>query len=211
MAVMKPDLLLKQYHPKFPISLGALWTVYTRLNAHAEQDLFNHRMKRKSETIVKSQAINSYAFCGRLIHCGIRVEDRESARPFLLSTDFPEVDDPSRDEELVDAPSEDELLDELSKVELEEAPLSYGDLPGICHLHLWAEDTRVGGVLAVGPRGSARFKKRHRIGNLFRFPTFILSGDAGHHLAIDKGQEARELRVPALHLGAGQPLKNVST
>ncbi|KAJ8428572.1 hypothetical protein Cgig2_021630 [Carnegiea gigantea] len=27
MAVMKPDLLLKQYHPKSPISLGALWTI----------------------------------------------------------------------------------------------------------------------------------------------------------------------------------------
>jgi len=65
--------------------------------------------------------------------------------------------------------------------------ISYGDFPGICHLHLWTKDTRGGGVLAAGPRGSARFKKRHRVGNLFGFPTFILSGDASHHLAINKG------------------------
>ncbi|KAJ8426885.1 hypothetical protein Cgig2_002733 [Carnegiea gigantea] len=66
-------------------------------------------------------AINSYTFCGWLIHCGIRLGDHESARPFLLSTDSPGVDGPSGDEELVDTPSEDELLDELSEEELEEA------------------------------------------------------------------------------------------
>ncbi|KAJ8424508.1 LOW QUALITY PROTEIN: hypothetical protein Cgig2_017741 [Carnegiea gigantea] len=37
MAVIKPYLLLKQYHSKFPVSLGALWTVCTRLNDRAEQ------------------------------------------------------------------------------------------------------------------------------------------------------------------------------
>ncbi|KAJ8431068.1 LOW QUALITY PROTEIN: hypothetical protein Cgig2_017064 [Carnegiea gigantea] len=252
MAVMKPGLLLKQYHPKFPVSLGALWTVSTRLNAGT--NLFNHRMKRKSETVVKSYAINNYTFCGRLVHCGICLGDHEEgttsrgltsltwgrpsgqgsdcpdhsanpseapgnscpsatisainpsgARPFLLSTDLPGADDTSGDEELVDAPSEDELLDELSEEELEEAP------QGICHLHLWAEGTRGGGVLAAGPRGSARFKKRHCIGNLFGFPTFILSGDASHHAAIDKGREARELQVSALYLGAGQPFRSVPT
>ncbi|KAJ8426753.1 LOW QUALITY PROTEIN: hypothetical protein Cgig2_029422 [Carnegiea gigantea] len=37
MAVMQPDLLLKQYHLRSPVSLGALWTVCTRLNAYALQ------------------------------------------------------------------------------------------------------------------------------------------------------------------------------
>ncbi|KAJ8434806.1 LOW QUALITY PROTEIN: hypothetical protein Cgig2_033528 [Carnegiea gigantea] len=261
MAVMKPGLLLKQYHPKSPVSLGALWTVCMMLNARVEQvrlhslqvtmkeqtlrhdDFFNHRMKRKSKTIVKSRVINDNLFCGRLIYCGIRLGDHEGARPFLLSTDLPRADGPSGDEELVDAPSEDELLDELSEEELEEAPpevelelvkatsapgldedgaeqglpcvppasSSSGDLMWICHLQLWAEDTRGRGVLAAGPRGSVRFKKRHRIGNLFGFPTFILSGDAGHHPTIDKGREARELRVPALHSRADQPFRNVPT
>ena len=77
--------------------------------------------------------------------------------------------------------------------------ISSGDLPGIIHLHLWTEDIKGGGILVAGPRESAWFKRGHRIGNFFGFPTFILSGDAGHHLAIDKGRKARELGVPALH------------
>ncbi|KAJ8447062.1 LOW QUALITY PROTEIN: hypothetical protein Cgig2_025439 [Carnegiea gigantea] len=35
--VMNPGLLLKQYHPKSPISLGGLWMVCTRLNVRVEQ------------------------------------------------------------------------------------------------------------------------------------------------------------------------------
>ena len=50
----------------------------------------------------------------------ISVTNPSGARPFLLSTDLPEPDDPSRDEELVDGPSEDELLDERLEEELEE-------------------------------------------------------------------------------------------
>jgi len=66
-------------------------------------------------------------------------------------------------------------------------------------------------VPAAGARGSAWFKKGHRIGNLFTFPTFILSGDASHHPAINKGQEAWELQRPALHLGAIKPFRDVFT
>ncbi|KAJ8427426.1 hypothetical protein Cgig2_019038 [Carnegiea gigantea] len=149
MAVIKPGLLLKHYHPKSP-------------------DLYNHRMKRKSETVVKSRTINDNTFYGRLIHYGIRLRDHEGissgqkgqpssqesdcevhpadlsgacaiisvinpsgAQSFLLSTDLPGADDPSGEEELVDAPSEDELLDErseekLKKVPPEEATLALG-------------------------------------------------------------------------------------
>ncbi|KAJ8430911.1 LOW QUALITY PROTEIN: hypothetical protein Cgig2_015393 [Carnegiea gigantea] len=85
---------------------------------------------------------------------------------------------------------------------------SYSDLPGI---HLWTEDTRGEGVLAAGPRGSAWFKKRHRVWNLCGFPTLILSGDARHRPAINKGQEVRELHMATLHLGTGQPLRSVPT
>ncbi|KAJ8422439.1 hypothetical protein Cgig2_019156 [Carnegiea gigantea] len=87
-AVMNPNLLLKQYHPKSLVSLGALWTV----NARAEQvkpcssqfilvqNLFNHRVKRKSEIVVESRMINSYTFGKRLIHGGIRLGDYEGVR-----------------------------------------------------------------------------------------------------------------------------------
>ncbi|KAJ8433059.1 hypothetical protein Cgig2_020626 [Carnegiea gigantea] len=215
-AVMKAGLLLKQYHPKSPVSLGALWTVCTRLNARAEQ--------RKSETVVKNCVINSYTFRGRLIYGGVCLGDnegipgRQKGRPLGRGSDCPdhpagpsgctafslkhrlvEADGPSGDEELDDAPSEDELLNELSEEELEEASpevelvlveansapgislctlgqqlvkrpntggrlglrhssnlkishiISYGDPPGIGHLHLWTEDTRGGGVPTVGP------------------------------------------------------------
>ncbi|KAJ8427573.1 LOW QUALITY PROTEIN: hypothetical protein Cgig2_021718 [Carnegiea gigantea] len=37
------------------------------------QNLFNHRVKRKSETIVESRAINCYTFGGRLVHDSIRL------------------------------------------------------------------------------------------------------------------------------------------
>ncbi|KAJ8419665.1 hypothetical protein Cgig2_033947 [Carnegiea gigantea] len=89
MAVMKPSLLLKQYHSKPPVSLGALWTVCTGLNARAVQvrphgsqvaikehmlchdlvlvqNLFDYRVKREPETVVESRVVNDYTFGGRL-------------------------------------------------------------------------------------------------------------------------------------------------
>ncbi|KAJ8430669.1 hypothetical protein Cgig2_033825 [Carnegiea gigantea] len=150
MAVMKPGLLLKQYHPRSP-------------------DLYNHRMKGKSEAVVKGRAIDSYTFCRRLIHSGIGLGDHEGiaairycfsradlfngsdypdrpmdpsglgpretlapppqslllilqARPLCLSTDLPGADGSLGDEELVDALSEGELLDKLSVEDLEDDP-----------------------------------------------------------------------------------------
>ncbi|KAJ8444373.1 hypothetical protein Cgig2_019931 [Carnegiea gigantea] len=50
MVIMNPGLLLKQYHPKSPVSLGAVWT---------------------------SHAINCYTFGGRLVHRCIRLRDYE--------------------------------------------------------------------------------------------------------------------------------------
>jgi len=41
------------------------------------QNLINHLVKRKSETIVKSRAINNYIFGGWLVHIGIRLGDYE--------------------------------------------------------------------------------------------------------------------------------------
>ncbi|KAJ8450535.1 LOW QUALITY PROTEIN: hypothetical protein Cgig2_020172 [Carnegiea gigantea] len=228
MAAMKPDLLLKQYHPKSPFSLGALWT---------------GRPSGQGSDCPAHLADPSGAAGNSGPSATISTTNPLGAWPFLLSIDLPGADGLSGDEELVDTPSDDELLDKLSEEKLEEvspevelelmevtlAPgldedgaeqglpcvpsASSSDMspPDICHLHLWDEDTRGRGVLATGPRGSARFKKRHCIGNLFGIPTFILSGDAGYYPAIDKGREVRELRVPALHLRVGQSLRNVPT
>ena len=52
---------------------------------------------------------------------------------------------------------------------------------------------------------------RQHVGNLSGFPTLILSRDARNHLAINKGQETRELWMEALHLGTGQPFGNIPT
>ncbi|KAJ8431171.1 LOW QUALITY PROTEIN: hypothetical protein Cgig2_019847 [Carnegiea gigantea] len=69
MAVIKLGLLLKQYHPKSPVSLEALWIVCRRLNAHAKQ--------KQPQIVVNSCTINNYTFWGRLIYGGIRLEDHE--------------------------------------------------------------------------------------------------------------------------------------
>ncbi|KAJ8429887.1 LOW QUALITY PROTEIN: hypothetical protein Cgig2_014167 [Carnegiea gigantea] len=135
-----------------------------------------------------------------------------SEQPFLLNTDLPEVKGPSWDEELVDAPSEDECLDELSEEEEEEVSpeveLVLVEATSAPDLHLRTEDARGGGVLTARLRGSAWFKTRHHVGNLFGFPTLILSWNARNHPAVNKGWETRELQMLALHLGAGQPFRN---
>ncbi|KAJ8447060.1 hypothetical protein Cgig2_025437 [Carnegiea gigantea] len=69
-------------------------------------------------------------------------------------------------------------------------------------------ETSISGLRKLRPRGSAWFKKRHCIGNLFGFPTLILLRDARNLPTINKGQEARESRMAALHLGTGQPFGN---
>ncbi|KAJ8450530.1 hypothetical protein Cgig2_020167 [Carnegiea gigantea] len=109
-AVMKPGLLLKQYHLKSPVSLGVLWTVCMRVNARAEQ------MKRKPETVVKSRAITKVYPASRRServwapgNSGPSATNHSGAQPFLLSTDLPGANGPSGNEELVDTPSEDEL------------------------------------------------------------------------------------------------------
>ncbi|KAJ8429208.1 hypothetical protein Cgig2_012336 [Carnegiea gigantea] len=116
------------------------------------QNLFNHRVKRKSETIIESHAINSYTFGRRLIHGGIRLGDYEGGiasrgssslaqeQPWGRESDCPDCPAgpselgplgilvPSQQslelvlQELVDAPSEDEHLDELSEEEEEVSP-----------------------------------------------------------------------------------------
>ncbi|KAJ8420207.1 hypothetical protein Cgig2_025831 [Carnegiea gigantea] len=159
------------------------------------------------------------------------------ARPVCLGTDSTGPDDDLVGE-LIEAPSEDELCEECPEaelpepdreevLELEEATsasglchpanlevrhiVSNGDLPRVRHFHLRAKNAGGGGVLAARPRGCARLKKGNNIGNLFRLPTLILSGGTSHHLAINKGRQTRELRVPTLYLGASLPLMDVPT
>ncbi|KAJ8441090.1 LOW QUALITY PROTEIN: hypothetical protein Cgig2_000351 [Carnegiea gigantea] len=234
MAIRKLGLLLKQYHPKWPVSLGTFWT-------------------RESETMVESCAIKCYTFGRRLVHGRIHLGDYESVpcrhegwesdcldrpagtsptreRPFLLSTDFPEVEGPSCNEELVDALSEDECLNDLSEVEEDVPPkvelviVEATWAPGFNELRAEqglpcvpsannssgdlireTEDTRDGGILAVRLHRSAWFKKRHLIGNLFGFPILILSRDACNCLTINKGPEARELRMAPSTWGSANP------
>ncbi|KAJ8434596.1 LOW QUALITY PROTEIN: hypothetical protein Cgig2_025022 [Carnegiea gigantea] len=273
MVVMKPDLLLKQYHPKSPVSLGALWTVCTRLSARA--DLYNHWMKRKSEAVVKSCTINDNTFCGWLIHCGICLGDHDGissgqkgrpsgqgtdcpahptdpsrwgppgksspsatifvtnpsgARHFLLSTDLSGADGPSGDDELVDAPSEDELLDEQLEEELEEVPSEVEiELVEATLAPGWDEDGAKQGLPCVPSassssgdlmQGYVTSSSRLRILGVEEYSQLDHDGvraqlkkrwDAAHHLTINKGWKAWEFRMSALHLGAGKPFRDVLT
>ncbi|KAJ8435554.1 hypothetical protein Cgig2_015409 [Carnegiea gigantea] len=130
-------------------------------------------------------------------------------RPFRLSTDLPGPNGAS-EEELVDALSEDELLNDRSEKEPGE-PIPEEALELV-------EDTSASGLdwdaakqgLPCVPSASNSLGDLmrgvdlgHCIGSLFGFPILILLGDAGHHPAINKGREVGELRVPTLHLGAG--------
>ncbi|KAJ8437860.1 hypothetical protein Cgig2_002994 [Carnegiea gigantea] len=127
MAVIKPGLLLKQYHLKSP-------------------NLPDHGMRRKTETIVEGCPVYCYTLGGRLIHGGVWLGNHEEVlsglscgfervgapgnsnplatismtggvRPFRLGTKPLGPNDDSR-EELVKAPSEDELLEECPEAEL---------------------------------------------------------------------------------------------
>ncbi|KAJ8438251.1 LOW QUALITY PROTEIN: hypothetical protein Cgig2_030616 [Carnegiea gigantea] len=225
-AVMKPDLLVNQYRPKSLVSLGALCTGrpvnrYT-LGGGSFTVAFASGITKEYSAFLAPGNFDPSATISVTV----------GVRPFHLSTNLPGSKDASEEEELVDALFEDELLEEgleeepdkpvpeeaLELVEATSASglglchsanlevrhiISYGDLPRIRHLHLRAKNVGGGGILTVGPRGSARLKKEQGIGNLFGFPILILSGDASHHPAINKGREVRELWVPALHLGAG--------
>ncbi|KAJ8441263.1 hypothetical protein Cgig2_013678 [Carnegiea gigantea] len=103
MAVMKPGLLLKQYHPKTLVSLGALWMVCTRLSSRTEDNLRVREVIARS--ILRIQV--GWGPGNSDPSATISATNPSGARPFLLSIDLPGADGPSRDEELVDAPSED--------------------------------------------------------------------------------------------------------
>ncbi|KAJ8432898.1 LOW QUALITY PROTEIN: hypothetical protein Cgig2_014485 [Carnegiea gigantea] len=176
-------------------------------------NLFNHQVKRKSETVVESCAIDCYTFGRWLIHGCIHLGNYEGV-PCRQEVGAPRNSGPSatisRTIPTIDANSEDECLDGLSEEEEEVSPevevvlveatsaLGFDELgveqglpcvPSANYLSgdLMAEDVRDEGVLAAGPQGGAWFKLRHRVGNLFGFPTLILSGDACNRPAINKG------------------------
>ncbi|KAJ8430802.1 LOW QUALITY PROTEIN: hypothetical protein Cgig2_005209 [Carnegiea gigantea] len=150
-----------------------------------------------------------------------------SARPFRLSTDLPGPNDASKEEGLVDALSEDELLEECLEEEPDE-PVREEPI----------ELQLVGGSDArsrLGLDHSANLEVSHIIsyGDLPRIRHVHLqakdaggreilaagprgSGDVGNHPAINKGREIKELRgpggwptlnLPPGHLGSlGPPL-----
>ncbi|KAJ8433873.1 hypothetical protein Cgig2_021256 [Carnegiea gigantea] len=82
--VVSKTLQLREPIQRFPITrlalppLRALHIFYC-LSHKVEVGAYRrpHRVKRKSETVVESRAINNYTFGGRLIHGGIRLGDYE--------------------------------------------------------------------------------------------------------------------------------------
>ena len=95
MTVIKPFLLLKQYHSRSPVSLGALWNEWTYvitrpmevnpLNLHVaikehmlHQDVHDHWVKREPYVIGKGCPVHRYAFGGWLIYGGIHLKQHES-------------------------------------------------------------------------------------------------------------------------------------
>ncbi|KAJ8444875.1 hypothetical protein Cgig2_029806 [Carnegiea gigantea] len=257
MAVIKPGLLLKQYHPKSPVSLGALWTHnLRRRQLILVQNLFDYQVKREPKTIVETRAVDRYTFYGRLVHGRIRLGDYEGIprrqeagalgnsgpfatiseidptveRPIFLRTDLLGVED----EELVDAPSEDELLNDPSE-EGKEVPLEEElvlgrtgvTLSALGQQLIWGSDA--GGRLCLGhssylevihkvsysdlPRTMREYwaqKEATRSGSFWVPYVDSLEEHPqpfGHH----KGRKARELRVAALRWGADQSFRNVPT
>ncbi|KAJ8419822.1 LOW QUALITY PROTEIN: hypothetical protein Cgig2_013316 [Carnegiea gigantea] len=132
-----------------------------------------------------------------------------SARSFRLSTDLPDPNDALDEEGLVDALSEDELLEDCLEEQPDEpVPQEALELveptsaSGIRHLHLGAKDAGGGGILTAGPQGSARFKKGHYTGNLFGCETKL-----SLLLITRRGRGGRPtLNLSPGHLGSLGPL-----
>ncbi|KAJ8424932.1 LOW QUALITY PROTEIN: hypothetical protein Cgig2_027945 [Carnegiea gigantea] len=227
MAVTKPGLLLKQYHPKSPVSLGALWTVSTRLNAHTIQGgsftvtsaLGIMKLHPTSRRYCFSRVIifnSEWVGAPRNSSPSATISGTSPTReqPFLLSTNFPRVEDTLWEEELIEAPSEDECLHDLSEEE--------GDVPLDIELILVEATSTLGldelgaeqGLPCVPSANNSSgdlmrgVDLRHRIGNPFGFPIFILSGDARNHPAINKGREARDCGWQPFTWGPTNPLRS---
>ncbi|KAJ8444576.1 hypothetical protein Cgig2_013855 [Carnegiea gigantea] len=128
----------KEYHPKAPVSLGAPWTVdqaersgrtckatqLTSRNKGANvvprrgHDLRGHQL-RKPKAVIEGRMIDRDILSGWLIYCRVRHRDHKSVpygQEVLFLKGHP-LQGPSWDEELVDAPSENECLDDLSEEE----------------------------------------------------------------------------------------------
>ncbi|KAJ8423013.1 LOW QUALITY PROTEIN: hypothetical protein Cgig2_013485 [Carnegiea gigantea] len=147
MAVMKPDLLLTQYHPRSLVSFEAS-VIESRM---VERNTFSEQLITVTSTlgIMKVYPTGRRYFFSRVVlfkkrplgwgnDCpghptGPRAPrnsdpsamisgiDPTGEQPLFLSTDLPRVEGPSRDEELVDTFSESEPLDDLSE-EREDIP-----------------------------------------------------------------------------------------
>ncbi|KAJ8427498.1 LOW QUALITY PROTEIN: hypothetical protein Cgig2_028169 [Carnegiea gigantea] len=127
MALIKPSRLLKQYHPKSAVSLGAIWTLWTRLNARVVQamqligyDKGANIMPRCGHDLRGRQLVlgqNIHGAPGTLLPLpqsqGLAPQEND---PSL------KVEGPSWDEELVYAPSEDKRLDDPSEEEEDVPP-----------------------------------------------------------------------------------------
>ncbi|KAJ8420555.1 hypothetical protein Cgig2_014918 [Carnegiea gigantea] len=136
-----------------------------------------------------------------------------------------ELEEASLEEELVlldatSAPSFNEVGAEQGLPCVSSASSSLGDLMrGVDLVFAILRTLKSGYVTSTSGRRTIRVEKysqldyegRHRIGNVFGFPTLILSGDARHQTAINKGHEARELGMATFYLGTSQPLNNVPT
>ncbi|KAJ8440066.1 hypothetical protein Cgig2_025545 [Carnegiea gigantea] len=198
------------------VSLGALWINWTRpiaravrARSHSSHVVMKEHMLCQdvgticivtSSNLFKistitgwrgNRALECVTFeLGKCVLCSSRESKQEGApgnrnpSATTLRTDSTGHSPPRalgtlRDVELANVPSEEELVDGLSKEELADNPFEDG------------------------------LKNRHRIGNLFGFPKLTFWGNVRHHLAINKGREARKLRVPAHLLGTDRHLKDI--
>ncbi|KAJ8433170.1 LOW QUALITY PROTEIN: hypothetical protein Cgig2_023814 [Carnegiea gigantea] len=207
------------------------------------QNILNYWVERKPKAVIESRMVDCNVVSGRLVNSPISLENYERSErvgvpgnsspsatisgidptgvwPLSLSTNLPGVEGSSRDEELVDAPSEDECLDDLSE-EQEDVPLKEELVlrpflpPALKNLGRnkdYLEHPRPAthrGISYRIPRGSAGLKNRHRIGNLFGFPKLIFFGEHPRYPAINKGREVRELGMTTLHMGTDPFLKDI--
>ncbi|KAJ8421185.1 hypothetical protein Cgig2_011313 [Carnegiea gigantea] len=120
----------------------------------------------------------------------------EGVRPFRLSTDLPGPNGASEDEELMDALSEDELLDECLEEEpgepVREEVLELVEAASASGLDWDGAEQGLPCVLSAS----------NLSGDMMRG---VDLADAGHHPTINKGREVGELQVLTLHLGPVSP------
>ncbi|KAJ8422559.1 LOW QUALITY PROTEIN: hypothetical protein Cgig2_005757 [Carnegiea gigantea] len=140
--------------------------------------------------------------------------------PFLLNTDFPGVGGPLWLEELVDAPSEDERLDNPSEVEEDipsEEELVLVEATSAARFAMMISqgcETSTSGLRILGVEEYSQLdhegvpSSKRGTAEPFWVPYIDFSEECPRPPGHNQGWEARELWMTALHLRADQPFRN---